>query len=509
MNSSNKRILKNSFALYIHMFIVMGVTLFTSRVVLKALGVEDFGIYNVVGGIVFFFAFMNGAMSRTTQRFVALELGKGDKGDVVSVFSSCVTVHLLIALVVFVLAETLGLYVLNHMLVIPENRIQAAFWVYQFSILSCIVMIISTPYNGAIVAHEKMMAFAYIAIIDAILRLIVAYAIIYDYSDRLVVYSGLLFLVQVITRLYYNYYCHFFLPHLKFKLILDYRKLKDVMVFSGWTLFDNFSIISCSQGINIVLNMFFSPAVNAARSIAGQVENAVKSFSMNFQTSTYPQITKSYSSGEMDRLYSLLFATSKYSFFLLLLVSFPIFIETKTILQLWLGIPPTYSVAFVRVSLVVSLINVFADPLAIVVGAMGKIKYFQMYSGIAFVSILPISFVLFLFYKDPILIFYVYLLISIIVLIFKLTYIHRELGLPIYSYCLSVIIPSIRVTIISVLFFYLLKLHFGLPNILELFSHVIFYIFFLLIVVLFVGISKSERNFIKGYLRRKINAGKD
>ena len=276
------------------------------------------------------------------------------------------------------------------------------------------------------------------------------------------------------------------------------------MVFSGWTLFDNFSIISCSQGINIVLNMFFSPAVNAARSIAGQVENAVKSFSMNFQTSTYPQITKSYSSGEMDRLYSLLFATSKYSFFLLLLVSFPIFIETKTILQLWLGIPPTYSVAFVRVSLVVSLINVFADPLAIVVGAMGKIKYFQMYSGIAFVSILPISFVLFHYYKDPILIFYVYLLISIIVVIFKLTYIHRELGLSINSYFLSVLFPSISVIIISVTFFYLFKLHFGLPEILELLLHVIFYISFLLIVVLFVGISKSERKLIVGYFRRKI-----
>lgn len=491
------------------MFIVMGVTLYTSRIVLRALGIEDYGIYNVVGGIVSFFAFMNGAMSRTTQRFVAFELGKGNHGDVVSVFSTCVTVHVLIAIAVFLLAETIGLFALYNLLIIPPERFNAAFWVYQFSIMSCLVMIISTPYNGAIVAHEKMMAFAYISVIDAILRLIVAYAITHDYSDRLIVYGALLLMVQIITRLYYNVYCYFFLPTLKYKYNRDYSRLKEVMSFSGWTLFDNFSIISCSQGVGIVLNMFFPPAINAARGIAGQVESAVKAFSMNFQTSTYPQITKSYSNGDKERMFDLLYASSKYSYFLLLIVSYPLFVEVEEVLNLWLGIIPAHCVDFIRVILLISLINVLADPLAIVVGAKGNIKKFQMNSGISFVSILPISYTVFVFYENPLIIFYVYLAISVLVLIYKLLYTSKETGMSINSYLNSVLFPVISVTLVLCFLMKLVVFNFGLDNIFELLLHICCYILLSITVICIIGLSHKERYAIMAFLHTKLHERKD
>ena len=292
--SNNKRLAKNTLFISIQSVVVMLVSLYTSRVILASLGIEDFGIYNVVGGVVSLFAFLNGAMSSASQRYIAYEIGQGGK-NVTKVFSSCLLVHFFLAILILLFAETVGLYILNNYLTIPASRIVAANWVYQFSILSCMVMIISCPFNGALVAFERMEVYAYVGIFDALLRLAVAYLISHQGYDRLIVYGLLLFVVQLIMRMFYTFYCRLKLKQIRFKFYWNQKLIRELLGFMGWTTCNNMSIIACTQGVNLVLNMFFNPIVNAARAVSMQVENATKMLSANFNLALNPQIVKSYS----------------------------------------------------------------------------------------------------------------------------------------------------------------------------------------------------------------------
>ena len=321
-SDNNKRIAKNTLLLYFRMLFLMVISLFTSRITLQTLGVDNFGIYNVVGGIVAMFSIMSGSLSNAISRYITFELGKGDKKILKKVFSTAVNVQIIMAVIIAVLIEIGGVWFLNYKMNIPAGRMVAANWVLQFSIISFAVNLISIPYNAAIIAHEKMSAFAYISIYEAVMKLVVVYLIVISPFDKLIVYSFLILLISLSLRLIYGIYCKRKFEECSYMFILDKPLLKKMSGFAGWNFLGAGSFLLMTQGVNMLLNMFFGVALNAARGIATQVENVVNQFTINFGTAINPQITKSYAKGDYDYMHKLVFAGSKYSFFLVVVTTF-------------------------------------------------------------------------------------------------------------------------------------------------------------------------------------------
>lgn len=417
----------------------MAVTLYTSRVVLNILGIEDYGIFNVVGGIIAMFAFMNNAMASATQRYLTFELGRKDFGQLHKVFCTSIHIHALIAFIIFILAETIGLWFLNTQMTIPAERMEAALWVYQFAILSCIVMLMSVPYNATIIAHEKMSAFAYISILEVILKLLIVYVLILFEFDKLKLYAILMFGVQLLTRIVYGLYCSKNFPETKYQKIWDKGLFKEMTGFAGWSLFGNLAAVAFSQGLNILLNMFFNAAINAARGIAVQVQAAIQSFCGSFQTALNPQITKTYAARDLKQMHSLIFASSKYSFFLLLLISLPVLIETKPILAVWLKQVPEHTVSFIRLMICISMIDSIANPLIVSAQATGRIKVYQATIGSILLLIVPISYITLKLGGSPESVFLVHFLIVIIAQITRVWMLRPMISLSIIQYIKSVI----------------------------------------------------------------------
>ena len=328
-SANNKRIAKNTLLLYFRMLLIMAVTLYTSRVVLATLGVEDFGIYNVIGGVVAMFSVISGSLSSAISRFITYELGRGNKERLKVIFSSSVVIQVCLALLICILAELGGVWFLNNKMNIPMERMDAANWVLQCSIVTFMINLISVPYNAAIIAHERMKAFAYVSILEAILKLAVVFVLYLSSFDKLATYAVLLVAVAIIIRLIYGYYCKKHFEECKFHFVYDKSVLKDIGGFAGWNFIGSASGILRDQGGNIVINLFCGPAVNAARGIATQVQNAVYGFASNFMTALNPQITKNYAIGNRDYLMFLLYQGSRFSFYLLLLLSLPILLNTK------------------------------------------------------------------------------------------------------------------------------------------------------------------------------------
>lgn len=390
---NNKRIAKNTLLLYVRMLFIMGVSLYTSRVVLNTLGVEDYGIYNVVGGVVAMFGFINGAMSSATQRFITFALGKGDMDNLQKVFSTTLQIHALIATIILILGETVGLWFMYTQMQIPADRMDAAFWVLQCSIMSAIVMIVSVPYNADIIAREKMSAFAYISILEAVLKLAIVFLLLVFTQDKLVLYSALVLCVQLFIRFCYGRYCNKHFPESKYRHVWDKRLFKEMTGFAGWSMFGNLSAVLYGQGLNMLLNVFFGPVVNAARAVAVQVQSVMQQFVSNFQMALNPQITKTYAKGEMDEMHQLMFRSARFSFYLLFLLSLPVLFETDFILTIWLKTVPDNTVTFLRIIICTSLIYTLANPLIIANQATGKVRRYQAVCGSILLLILPVSYV--------------------------------------------------------------------------------------------------------------------
>lgn len=377
VSANNKRIAQNTLMLYFRMFLIMAVTLYTSRVILQTLGVTDFGIYNVVAGVVTMFGFINSSLSGASSRFITFALGRGDVNELQKEFSSIVVIHYLIAAGILILAETVGLWFVLHKLVIPEGRMQAAFWVYQSAVVSSVVMLISTPYNALIIAHEHMGAFAYISILETFSKLGIVLLLFVVKYDKLIIYAVLIVLVQIIIRIVYTIYCRKHFPESNGNLILDKKRAREIFSYAGWILNGNLAVVGYTQGLNILLNLFFGPAVNAARGIAVQVQSACNQFFASFQTAVNPQITKSYAQNDLPYMHQLVMSSSRFSFYLMLLISLPILFQTEYILHLWLGKVPDYTVNFVRIMLLVALNYTLSGPTLIAIHATGRIKRFQ------------------------------------------------------------------------------------------------------------------------------------
>ena len=449
-SDNNKRIAKNTALLYIRMLFLMFIGLFTSRVNLQSLGVDNFGIYNVVGGVVAMFSILTGSLGVAISRDITFELGKGNMDKLNKVFSSAVTIQILMSILIVIVAEIAGVWFLNYKMVIPIDRLYAANWVMQFSILSFVLSLISVPYNACIIAHEKMSAFAYITIYEAIMKLIVAYTVFVTPFDKLITYAALLFFIALSLRLIYGVYCARNFEECHYHFVFDRKMLKQMGGFAGWTMIGNLAYVGYSQGLNILLNLFFGPSVNAARGIAMQVNEKVSSFSTNFQMALNPQITKSYASNDLSRMHTLIFASSKYSFFMLLLLSLPIMIEAPSILHYWLGIVPEHTVWFVRLTFMILMVDAIANPLTVGAQAYGKIKRYQITLGCVALLIVPLSYVALKFLNMPEIVFIVHLSIVLMVQCLRLYLVKDMIDLSIIKYVKNVVVRILVVASFSV-----------------------------------------------------------
>lgn len=494
-SSNNTRIAKNTIFLYFRMILLMAVSLYTSRVVLSTLGIDDYGIYNVVGGFIGMFAFLNGAMAGCTQRFITIALGKGDKQNLKKVFSTCVITHGMIALIVFILAETIGLWFVLEKLVIPENRMMAAMVVYQCSIVSTMVMIMSFPYNADIIAHEKMSAFAYISIFEAFANLGVVYLLYIGLFDKLAFYAVLLLIVKVSVIVVYRIYCKRHFVESVFRWLFDKRLLKEMLSFTGWNLWGGIAGTLMGQGINVLLNIFFGPTVNAARGIAVQVQSAVQMFATNFQTALNPQMMKSYAMGELQAMYMLLFRSAKFTFMLLLCLMLPLMLAIDQILSLWLKDVPPYTNVFVCLMLCISMVDAISNPFMTASAATGRVRLYQSIVGGVLLVIVPISYLILKMGGEPYSVFVVHLCIGVIAFIVRLLIVKKLIGFSIKDYICNALLPCFYVGVPSIVIslgvrMYILDWN-GSTFIISILSFLI-----VCVCVFSFGFTKKERSFI-------------
>lgn len=389
--ANNKRIAKNTLMLYFRMILLMCISLYTSRVILEKLGISDFGLYNVVGGIISMLSFLNGAMATTNQRFLSFELGHGDSGRLQLVFSQSMIVHICIAIVFFILAETVGLWFVVNKLVIPQGSETAAMWVYQTMVLQFFLSVYTVPYNAAIVAHEKMNIYAMVGIVEAVLKLGVALLIgIFD-KNRLIWFSIIMLLSSAITAGCYVTYGRIKFHECRLKWQFDLKVLKSLVSFAGWSIFGSIAWIAKTQGINIVLNMFFGTVVNAAFGVANQVNAAVSKFVQNFSTAMNPQIVKTYASSDIKTFNSVVERGSRWAFLLLFVLAFPVIICIREVLNIWLVEVPPYAAVFSCLIVSVSLLESFTYPIGTAIQATGKIKWYQIVVGVTLFMNVPAS----------------------------------------------------------------------------------------------------------------------
>ena len=450
ISENNKCIAKNTLFLYVRMLLIMIVTLYTSRVVLRVLGVEDFGIYNVVGGVVTMFSILSGSLSAAISRFITFELGSNNQERLKAVFSSSIMIQWFLAMFIIVLAEILGVWFLNHKMNIAQERLFAANWVLQCSIATFAVNLISVPYNAAIIAHERMQAFAYVSVIEAFLKLAAVYLLSVSLCDKLIVYAILLLGISLIIRLIYGVYCGKNFAECHFHFTLDKGLLKEMISFAGWNFIGSTSVLLKDQGVNIVINLFCGAAVNAARGIALQVNTAVNSFVSNFVMALNPQITKSYAEGNKEYMNKLVFRGTRFSYYLLFSLSIPLLINTEYVLSLWLHTVPVYSVEFVRLVLILSLSDSLYRPLLTAHLATGHIKELQIIVGGLNMLILPLSYLALYYGYAPTSTFWICIIFSVIGL-FARIYLYQKIEtFDVPLFLREVVANILRVTILCI-----------------------------------------------------------
>lgn len=504
VSANNKRIAKNTLLLYFRMLLTMAVSLYTSRVVLSTLGVEDYGIYNVVGGIVAMFSVISGSLSAAISRFITYELGKGDKKALERIFSSAVTIQLTLGIIILILAEAIGVWFLNAKMNIPESRMYAANWVFQLSTITFIINLISVPYNAAIIAHERMSAFAYISILEVSAKLLIVYMLLLSSIDRLIFYAILMTSVALIIRFVYGYYCKRHFEECSYHFIFDATLLKRMFGFAGWNFIGSCSAILRDQGGNIVINLFCGPAVNAARGIAYQVNSAVNGFVSNFMVALNPQITKSYASGDREYMMTLIYQGARLSFYILLMLSLPVIINVDYILELWLKMVPDHTTLFVQLVLIFAMSESISNPLITAMLATGNIRNYQIVVGGLQMLNLPISYILLRNGCIPETVLIVAICISQCCLLARLYMLKGMIGLSVREYMNKVYFNVLAVTILSAI----------IPCFLSYYLHETFISFIMICaisvictfsVIYFVGCNRNERKFILS----KITAIKD
>lgn len=502
-NSNKKTLAKNTVFLYARMLLTMFVGLFTSRVVLQTLGVVDYGIYNVVGGIITMLSFIDNTMTGSTQRFITYEIGKGNLSSIKNVVFTSNTVHLILSLTILVIGETVGLWFVNTYLNIPENRMFAANCIYQCTIFSFVTSTLVTPFNAAIVAHERLDAYAYISIFDVLAKLGIVYLLVIFNFDKLILYAILLAVVALLSKLITISYAMWKFPECRLKYRFSVSKLKEMTGFAGWNLIGTLAWIAKDQGINVLINIFCGPAINAARGVAFQVNGAVSGFVNNFQTALNPQITKSYAVGDVQTTNKLVIKGTIFSYYLLFLISLPVFVNTEYLLGLWLKDVPDYAVVFVRLSLIGTLVDLLYRCMLIAHLATGNIKLLQIYAGLVNMLNLPVSFMFLCMGADATCTFVVAIVISFLNLFVRLYCYKKVIPFSAIDYIKNVMFRSIYVSFISAI------IPFAVKSQLEdsFFNLVLTSSMSLVCTILtirYLGLSKSEWIQVKSYAQKLI-----
>lgn len=501
---NTKRIAKNTLMLYVRMLFSMIVSLYTSRVILNMLGVEDYGIYNVVGGFVSMFAIISSALSSATSRFITFELGKKD-GNPGRVFSNALFIHLVLAAIVLFAFESFGLWFLNTKMVIPAHRLPVANYVFQASILSFVVSVIGVPYISAVVAHERMDTFAFLGVLEVVLKLIFVLFVAYApfNFDKLVVFPTLMIGMSVCIQLTYWVFCRRHFEECKCEPRFQKNYFKGMFSFAGWNFIGCTAGILKGQGINMLLNLFFGTIVNAAYGVANMVCNAVTGFAGNFMVALSPQITKSYAAGDKDYLFSLIDRGSRFSFYLILIFAIPLMLETDHVLAIWLGDYPDYSVAFVRLMLAVSLIDIISNTLITAQNATGKIRNYQLAVGGMLMMNFPFSYIALKSGCSPSAVFVVAILVGIACLLLRLFFLRKMIGLSMSWFFKSVLLRILIVTVSAAAI--PLAVHFTMPyGWTRTLTVVAISVILTALVIGYVGCSRNERQSILLALKKKL-----
>jgi len=493
VSEKNKRIAKNTGMLYLRMLLVMGVTLYTSRIVLQTLGITDYGIYNVVGGAVSMLGFVNASLSGATSRFITFELGRGAEGNVRQVFRCVASIHYIIAGATFLVAESIGLWLVIYKLSIPPERIFAAFWVYQCSLLTFIISIVSTPYNALIIAHERMGAFAYIATYEVLAKLLIVFLLTSLNADKLITYAILLLLVQLSVRIIYAAYCRRHFPEVDGRWMWKRAISLKIFKFAGWTLNGDLAVIGYTQGINILLNLYFGPVVNAARGVAVQVQAAIIQLFSNFLMAVRPQIVKSYAQGDLDYMHSLVLSSSRYAFYLFVVVAFPLLVNTEYVLHIWLGNVPQHTVAFTRLMIITCMSYTLSSTTVMAIHATGDLKRFQIVEGTLLLTVVPVAWGLLKFaHISAETVFVVYLLIEIFTQFVRVWIVYPRICLPRRKYFMEVLYPLSKVCFLLIpagVWLY----QYAADNFIGLIGSSLICLVFSLIVLFILGLTRNEQ----------------
>lgn len=448
-SKDNKRIAKNTIILYIRMIVMMGISFYTTRVILNALGVEDYGIYNVVGGLVAMFSLLSSSLSSSTSRFITFGLGKGDKAELQKIFTASVNINIILAIIVIIAIETFGIWFLNNKMTIPIDKLYAANWVLHCSTVTFAIGLISVPYNASIIAHEKMSTFAYMTIFDAVAKLAIALGVKHYGGNKLILFAILNIIPIIVTQIIYWQYCKRKFEECTYKNSWDKKIFKEIGSFAVWNFIGCTAGTMKDQGVNIAINIFTGATVNAARGIAMQINGIVSRFIQNFTIALNPQIIKDYANGNIQRMHKLIFTGTRFSYYLFMLLSIPIFFEVETILQIWLGKVPEHTVMFTRLVLILTLAEIMSQTLITAQSATGKIRNYQIVVGGILLLNFPISYLLLYWGMIPEITLVVAIVISQICLVARLCFLKNMIQLPIMEFIRTVYLKVIIVTVIS------------------------------------------------------------
>lgn len=500
---SNKRIVKNTLFLYIRMLITLVVGLYTSRVVLNTLGVENYGIYNIVGGVVALFGFLNSTMSGATQRFFTTAIGKNDKKQMSIVFCSAIQIHALISFLVLILSETVGVWILYNKLNIPIDRYDAAMWVLQCSVLSSVVMIMSVPYNAAIIAHEKMGAFAYISILEVTLKLIVVFALLLSDVDKLKLYATLMLCTQILIRIVYSVYCKRNFPETRYKRIMDKSIFREMSSFAGWDLYGNLCVIGKTQGLNFLLNIFFGTVLNAAAGIANQVTGIIMQFASNVIMAIRPQIMICYVQKNYSRMNYLINRGSLYIYLLILMLASPFLIDCYYVLNLWLGLVPNYAVPLCRISLLYGMLTIINSTVLAGIHATGRIKKISFISGSIQFLVVIFTYIAFKMGAEPYWAYGISTIILLITLVINGVIFHSLVNEFYLSTYLKLILQIVCVTILylAILSYSSKFMEMSFFRLMSLSGESVI----LSVLLLMFTLTKEEKEKIKSIMRRKFS----
>ena len=500
---NNKRIAKNTLFLYVRMIFLLIISLYTSRVVLSALGADDFGIYNVVGGVVVLFSFLTNSLTTSTQRFLNYNLGLNEQHKIKDVFNTSVLAHFVLSVIVLLLAETIGIWFLNNQLNIPLHRMSAALWVYQMSVVATIFNIMVIPYRASIIATEKMSIFAYMSIAEAVLKLAIVIYLPYASYDKLITYAILISFITFFNYYIYRYICRRKIYFANYHYIWNKIQFKEQISFSGWYLFGGIATVGTKQGFNFFINIFFNVAVNAAVGISNQVRAAVYGFVTSFQTAFNPQIVKLYASGQEKELIDLIYRSSKFSYFLMYILSLPLLIFCDEILSLWLVNVPEYTSVFTQLVILTSFTEALSAPLWTAIGATGKVKRYQFWVSLIIILNIPIIYVAFKLGYDPTSALFINLFIDIIAYVYRLVYIKKYVSYTLNEYLRKVLFPCLLVTLLALPVPFILKLYFS-NNLIEYILNFLLTVAVAILSTYLLGLSKDEKNFLRNKIIHKV-----